>query len=140
MHAHTHTCTHTIEMILFTSCPKPWNWPSICRLPQSHKDTNKNSHCMIFKFNVHFYRLVKHAMIISHYLLLQIRWQDRLGNKVNYNSEVSKRRKGSGYDGRRSIGRRNRHNEKTGKGQLRQSGNLAGPQRHAAHLQTVQKL
>ena len=34
--------------------------------------------------------------------------------KVNYNSEVSKKRKDSGYNGRRSIGRRNRRNEKNG--------------------------
>jgi hypothetical protein len=69
---------------------------------------------MILKPNVPFYRLVKHTMIISHYLEPQIRWQDRLEHKVNYNSEVNKKRKGSDYNGRRSIGGRNRRNEKTG--------------------------
>jgi len=79
-------------------------------------------------------------MITSHYLQLEIRWQDLLEHKVNYNSEVSKKRKGSGYNGRRSIGRRNRRNEKTGSRQLCESGHFAGPQRYAARVQTVQKL
>jgi len=41
----------------------------------------ENNHCMIFKFNVPFYRSAKHTMIIQHYLQLQIRWQDRLERK-----------------------------------------------------------
>jgi hypothetical protein len=138
-HAHAYTYTHNRSdpfYFLSETLEMAFDMLASSQL-QNYKE---NNHCMIFKFNVPFYRLVKHTMIISHYLWLQIRWQDRLEHKVNYNSEVWNKRKGSGYNGRRSIGRRNRRNEKTAKGRLWQSGYFAGSQRYAARLHTVQIL